>query len=100
MEFESHELNPLKGMSLQLGASCYDRLLDLFSPGNVSRGVPISMIRMPTLFAEELSLTLAISLFAMLTYSTRARGVSWINHIQWDTSKSSLIGEKETELPE
>ncbi len=90
----------LKPNGLHLGASRCNRLLDWFSPSNVSGGVDVSVHRHATLSTEEGGLTLAVRFLAMPTRATRPAGIAGINHTQRYTCKSRLVGKELTMVPD
>ncbi len=53
---------------------------------------------MPALDTTEAGLTLTVLFCTVPTLATRSRCVSWVNRMQGDTGKFSLIGKEETEL--
>jgi len=69
-------------------------------PGYVYRGVPISVIDLAAVDATEVGLALAVRFCTMTALRARFGRLCRINCVQWDTSKSGLVGEEETELPE
>jgi hypothetical protein len=93
-------MNPMhKCRGLQLGASCNNRHHDR-CPRDIDRGIPISVIGLPALHTTENGLTLAVLFCTVAAGATRTGRIAGVYHAQWHTCKSSLIGEKETELPE
>src|SRR4051812_25660740 len=83
---------------LQLGASYRNRLLDLFSPGNVYSSIVVGKSSESTRSTDKLSLALAIGFLAMTASMACFGSVARINHMQWDARKSSFIREEKTEL--
>src|SRR5258708_36225344 len=69
-----------------------------FGPGYVYRGIAISGIAMSTVDTTEASLTLTVLFCTVVTDATRPGCVGWVNGMQCDASKSSFVGEKETQL--
>ena len=51
---------------------------------------------MPTGLTDKASLTLAVRFGTVSTCATRLGGVGRVNGLQWDTRKSSLVGEEIT----
>ena len=68
-------------------------------PRYVHGSVPISVIGVAALDTTESGLTLAVRFCTVAAHMARARRVARVNRVQWDTSKSGLVGEKLTELP-
>ena len=95
----SHVMNPwLKRRGLHLGASRCNRHHDR-CPGDIESGVPISVIGISALLTNKGSLTLAVLFCTVAAHMARFRRVGRVHCVQWDTSKSSLVLKKETELP-
>ena len=61
-------------------------------------GIPISVIGMAARDTTESGLTLAVRFCTVAAHMARARRVARVNRVQWDTSKSGLVGKKLTEL--
>ena len=92
-------MNPrLKRGGLHLGASRCNRPLDCFGPRDIDGGVPISVVGMAALLTDKGGLTLAVGFGTVSTLATRARRITRVDRVQWDTSKSGLVGKEETEL--
>jgi hypothetical protein len=104
----SHEPHGLKpsGLSLSLRTSLTasreatgrDNRPHDFGPGYVYRGIAISVIAMSTVDTTKGSLTLPVLFCTVFTDTTHPGCGGWINGMQWDASKSSFVGEKETQL--
>src|SRR5438874_10626710 len=63
-------------------------------PGDVYRGIAISVISIATLLADKASLGLSVLLCAVTAHMARSRRVAWIYQVQRHPSKSRLIGKK------
>ena len=63
-------------------------------PRDIDGGVPISVLGIAA------GLTLAVRFCTVPAGVARSRCVTRVYEMQWDTSKSSLVGQEETELPE
>src|SRR2546428_821896 len=67
-------------------------------PRDIDSGIPISVIGMATLDTTKSGLTLAVRFCTVATHMARSRRVARVNRVQWDTSKSSLVGKELTQL--
>ena len=72
----------------------------MFGPGDIDSGIPVSVTGETALLTTKLSLALTVRLLTMSTLVACSRGIPGVNRMQRDTSKHSLVGEEETELPE
>ena len=68
-------------------------------PRDIHSGIDVSVHRMAALDTTESGLTLAVRFCRVSAHMARTRRVAWVYCIQWDTCKSSLVGEELTELP-
>ncbi|SRR6266852_1707067 len=76
---------------------CHNRLHD-GSLGYVDRGIPISVLGMTASLTTENSLTLAVRFRTVATHMARPGCVAWVYELQWNASKSSLVGKELTQL--
>jgi hypothetical protein len=68
-------------------------------PRDIDSGIAISVIGMAARDTTESGLTLAVRFGTVAAHMARARRVARVNRVQWDTSKSGLVGKKFPELP-
>ena len=85
-------------LSVSRSTTGRDNRLHDGSPGDIDGGVAISVLSMSTGLTDKGGLTLAVRFGTVSTLATGARRVARVYRVQGDTSKSSLVGEKETQL--
>ena len=83
---------------LQLGASCCNRPHDCFGPRDIDSSVDVGIATEAASLAFKFGLTLTVRFLAASTLTTGTRRVAGINCMEWNTSKSGLIGEELTQL--
>src|SRR5258708_40164200 len=84
-------MNPwLKRKGLHLGASRCNRHHDR-CPGDIDSSIDVSVTRKTALDTDKRGLTIAVLFRTVTAHMTRPRRVTWVNQVQWYTSKSSLI---------
>ena len=67
-------------------------------PRDIDSGIPISVIGVAARDTTKSGLTLAVRFCTVAAHMARARRVARVNRVQWDTSKSGLVGKKCPEL--